>query len=196
MPTTINLKIAVEPTLPTFPSLSAKARALAPNAKNKPRKSIITASRQMFYGLITLFLSIISQSIHAEAILYPLHSKPISFSSLKGKWIFINYWASWCDICVQEIPELNRFYKQHKKDNVALFAVNYDMLPEHLQQELMTHYQIDYPALIKDPAASLALGDIRGVPVTFVYNPEGQLSTTLYGGQTAKGLNQVIQKRS
>ncbi|HAT8088119.1 TPA: TlpA family protein disulfide reductase, partial [Legionella pneumophila] len=53
-------------------------------------------------------------------------------------------------------------------------------------------FNINYPNLLKDPAQDLQLGDITGVPVTFVFNPKGQLIKKLYGGQTAKTLEKVI----
>ncbi|MFA5960803.1 MAG: TlpA disulfide reductase family protein [Tatlockia sp.] len=124
-------------------------------------------------------------------ILKDLTGNAIPFDSLKGKWVFINYWASWCQPCLDEIAELNRFY-QKRKDKVALFAVNYDALPLARQLALIEKYHIRYPSLQADPGKALQLGDIRGVPATFVFNPQGILTDTLYGGQTLQSLNYSI----
>lgn len=134
----------------------------------------------------------VTMGLHAEAVLYPIKGKPIPFSSLQGKWVLINYWASWCEPCIEEIPELNRLYQQIDKNKLALFAVNYDMQPVEMQQQLTSENHIHYPALKEDPAEALQLGDIRGVPVTFIFNPQGILTNTLYGGQTANGLKKLI----
>ncbi len=139
-----------------------------------------------------LVLAIAPFSTHAEALLKDTFGHNIPFSSLKGKWVFINYWASWCETCVDEIPEFNRFYTNHKNEAVALYAVNYDALPLPEQKLLIKKFNINYPNLLKDPAQDLQLGDITGVPVTFVFNPKGQLIKKLYGGQTAKTLEKVI----
>ena len=109
-------------------------------------------------------------STHAGSELQDMSGNQISLSDLRGKWVLINYWASWCRTCVDEIPELNRFYEENK--NIALFAVNYDAIPFDTQQKLIKQLDIRYPSLIKDPANVLQLGDIRGVPVTFVFNPK------------------------
>lgn len=131
--------------------------------------------------------------MHAETVLTSIQGDNIPFSSLKGQWVYINYWASWCDTCINEIPEFNKFYQTHKDSKkIALYAVNYDALPAKAQLKLIHQFKIDYPSLLKDPASSLNLGDITGVPVTFVFNPEGKLVKTLYGGQSAKTLNQVM----
>ena len=69
---------------------------------------------------------------------------------------------------------------------------NYDGVPRQRQEKLIQKYHITYPSLRDDPAQILELGDLVGVPATFVFNPEGQLVDTLYGGQTIASLNKVI----
>jgi thiol-disulfide isomerase/thioredoxin len=144
--------------------------------------------------IFTLFLLLLSPfKLHAEAMLYPMQGKPFPFSSLHGKWVLINYWASWCEPCLEEIPELNRFYQQQKHKNTVLFAVNFDMVTREEQKTLHREFHLSYPGLVDDPAEVLKLGDIRGVPVTFVFNPEGVLTETLYGGQTVSSLNGIVE---
>jgi thiol-disulfide isomerase/thioredoxin len=128
----------------------------------------------------------------AEPVLHKINGEEIPLSSLQGKWVYINYWASWCQPCLDEIPELNRFYEQHKNENIAMFAVNYDSLPVTQQEVLIKQLGIQYPALKEDPRPLFHLGHINGVPVTFIFNPEGVLAETLYGGQTANSLHQVL----
>jgi thiol-disulfide isomerase/thioredoxin len=143
--------------------------------------------------VLILFLLITPVTSQADVLLKDTEGTSTSFSALKGKWVLINYWASWCETCVEEIPELNRFFASHKNDPVVLFAVNYDGLPLFELKKLIRHFNIRYPNLINDPASALQLEDISGVPVTFVFNPKGQLVNTLYGGQTVRSLNRAMQ---
>ncbi|KTD24065.1 MULTISPECIES: TlpA family protein disulfide reductase [Legionella] len=131
----------------------------------------------------------------SSVILKDTSGHRIPFDSLKGKWVLINYWASWCQPCLDEIAELNRFYKK-SSDKVALFAVNYDSLPLSHQLALIRKYNISYPSLQYNPARELKLGDIRGVPATFVFSPEGKLRDALYGNQTVESLNRAIRSNS
>lgn len=140
-------------------------------------------------GLIILFCATCSQ---ADTLLEDINGSTIPFSTLKGKWVFINYWASWCSPCVDEIAELNQFYDEHKSGNLAVFAVNYDTLPLYKQQRLTRKFDIHYPSLKLQSVNQLHLGDISVVPITFVFNPEGKLTTALYGGQTLESLNDVM----
>lgn len=138
-----------------------------------------------------LVIASVSQG-QADVLLKEIQGQDTPFSALKGKWVFINYWAGWCQTCLDEIPEFNRFYQQHKEDPIALYAVNFDALPLFEQRKLIRRFNINYPSLLKDPASELQLGDITGVPVTFIFNPKGQLVKTLYGGQSAETLNKVM----
>lgn len=140
-------------------------------------------------GLLGLFFSAITV---ADTILEDVYNTPIPWNSLKGKWVFINVWASWCGPCVEEIAELNHFYEATKNKNVAVFAVNYDALPLYKQQRLVRKFSIQYPSLKITTVSQLHLGDLSVVPVTYVFNPQGDLATALYGGQTFRDFKSVI----
>ena len=145
---------------------------------------------------VFLLLSLcFSTLLHAEVLLKDMQGRDVSFSALKGKWVFINYWAEWCATCVEEIPELNHFYRKHQHDAIALFAFNYDELPVSKQKRLIKKLNIQYPSLLSNPAFALGLGDIRGVPVTFIFSPDGKLANTLYGGQNVHSLERAIAEK-
>lgn len=144
------------------------------------------------YSIACLFFAAFLSQAFATNTLIDVHGKKIPFDSLKGKWVFINYWASWCQPCLDEITELNKF-NQNKPDNVVLFAVNFDALPLENQLQLIKKLNINYPSLSEDPSDLLHLGYVQGVPATFVFDPQGQLRTTLYGSQTVRSLNEAIQ---
>ncbi len=129
--------------------------------------------------------------LQAEVVLTDIKGAQIPFSSLKGKWVMINFWASWCQPCLDEIAELNAFYKKNN-DKVALYAVNYDALPVEDQLALIHQLGIRYPSLSENPSGALRLGNIQGIPATFVFNPEGKFHDSLYGGLTQRTLRKVI----
>ena len=116
----------------------------------------------------------------------------IIFSSLKGKWVFINYWATWCTACLAEIPQLNKFYFAHK-DNVILLGVNYDSLSIAELNNAIAKFKIGFPVLTKDPAKTLHLESTDVVPTTYVFNPTGNLVKILRGPQIQSSLNKIIE---
>ena len=126
--------------------------------------------------------AILSSLSFAEVDIKPLLHEPIPWGALHGKWVFINYWASWCESCLSEIDTLNRFFAANKS-KIAVFNVNYEQLSETDLATLVRRLHIHYPTLGEDPADALHLGDIAVLPLTFVFNPKGQLVQRLYGEQ-------------
>lgn len=141
--------------------------------------------------ILTFFLLTSNAYAHTH-ILESTQGKKIPFSSLKGKWVYINYWASWCAPCLHEIPEFNHFYSHYKDKNIAVFGVNYDGLPLDEQLDVIKQFKLKYPSLAHDPKDMLRLGDIQGVPVTFIFNPEGKLHDVRYGEQTERSLSHYL----
>src|SRR3990167_8875121 len=93
-----------------------------------------------------------------------INGKKISLQQLHGKWIMINYWASWCQPCIDEILSIKA------------------------QKYLIKHVSIKYPSLRDEPAILQKVGDLIGVPATLVFNPQGKLVKILYGSQTEASL--------
>ena len=149
----------------------------------------------MFILLLISLFNFTLTTFKTPIVLNDIEGRHITFSSLKGKWIFINYWASWCAPCLNEIKTINQFYKTHDNSKFIFFAVNYEGLAKSTQINLIQKHHIHYPSLATDPAASLKLGDITGVPVTFVYNPQGKLEDTVYGELTIERLNAYVIKQ-
>ena len=126
-------------------------------------------------------------------VLHTLEGKLIPLVTLQGKYIFINYWASWCENCLAEIVELNCFVKSNQS-KVTMFAVNYDMVYNNAQIALAKKYQIDYLSIV-DPADELKLGEIQAVPATFIVNKEGELLKKLFGAQKCVDLKKLVEQQ-
>lgn len=114
--------------------------------------------------------------------------RDLNLSDYKGRWVVISYWATWCEYCMGEIPELNAFYRAHN-NQVAMFGFNYDD-PGNLQQHIQRSGVI-FPTLVNDPKASFGIRGISGLPTTFVIGPNGRLNV-LEGPQTKRSLERAV----
>lgn len=94
--------------------------------------------------------------------------------SFKGKVTIINFWASWCRPCVEEIPSLNRLRNAIKAKNFELISINYAETAAHIKK-FMHQVAVDYPVLV-DPEGKLAgRWNVVAFPSTFVIGTDGQI---------------------
>ena len=114
------------------------------------------------------------------------------FSDLQGKWMVINYWATWCKPCIEEIPELNQFAHE-QADKVVLFGVEYDQHQGEKLQQNIAKLGIEFPVILNDPSTLLGFDKPHALPTTLVFNPQGELHKILKGPQTESSLLQAIQ---
>jgi thiol-disulfide isomerase/thioredoxin len=140
----------------------------------KAFKLVLFTGVLLFFSSVTLAASIV---------------RDLNFSDYKGKWVVISYWATWCEYCRGEIPELNSFYSAHS-NQVAMFGFNYDdpgNLSDHVED-----MHVNFPTLMNDPKASFGIQGISGLPTTFVIGPDGRLKHVLEGPQTKRSLERAV----
>ncbi|MBD2858670.1 TlpA family protein disulfide reductase [Spongiibacter sp. KMU-158] len=112
------------------------------------------------------------------------------FKIRSGNWQLVNYWASWCTPCRDEIPELNRFSERH---GIKIYGVNYDNLEGDELEMAIEDMGIQFDSLLSDPAKLLGQTRPRILPVTFVINPNGEVVKVLTGPQTEQDLIAATQ---
>lgn len=110
----------------------------------------------------------------------------------QGKWLIINYWATWCGPCREEIPDLNEFML--KRADVKIYGVNYDNLSGEALNAAIAEMGIEFDSMLADPAPQLNIPRPRVLPTTLLIDPEGNLKATLVGPQTADTLSAAITK--
>jgi thiol-disulfide isomerase/thioredoxin len=142
-------------------------------------------------AMVILILNCFSP-VYADALsTHDIFGHPVSLAK-RGQWIVINYWAAWCGACISEIPDLNRFAQLAKNANVVFVAVNYDQLPNDMQQLFAKRYGINYTLLRDNPWRNYVPEDtITSLPITYVISPAGQ-TRELMGTQTAESLLQAL----
>ncbi|MBS0556649.1 MAG: TlpA family protein disulfide reductase [Proteobacteria bacterium] len=106
----------------------------------------------------------------------------------KGKWVIVNFWATWCSPCLKELPDISAFVAAHK-DKVAAIGLDYeDAEPADIEKFLKSH-ALSYPVAIVDiDNPPKDFGAPKGLPNTFVIAPDGRLAKTFLGPLQAKDL--------
>jgi thiol-disulfide isomerase/thioredoxin len=110
----------------------------------------------------------------------------LQLDELRGQWVLINYWATWCKPCIQEIPELNALAQQYP--GVTVLGVNFDGSRGQELAQQVGELGIEFAILEQDPAATLGIKRPSVLPTTLVLGPDGELRGTLVGPQTLESL--------
>lgn len=106
----------------------------------------------------------------AKVKIKELKNQPMDLTQYEGKAVFINFWATWCKPCIQEMPTIENAQKiLADKDIVFLLASNEDL--ERIDKFIKKHsYNFHYVQL-----ENLEELKIQALPTTFIFNPEGKL---------------------
>jgi cytochrome c biogenesis protein CcmG/thiol:disulfide interchange protein DsbE len=116
-----------------------------------------------------------------------------SLSQFSGKWVLINFAASWCIPCRDEMPQLKDFAAEHDtKGNAAILAVAFDEGDKGNLASYLASQHATWPA-VDDPAGEVSYG-VTGIPESYLIDPQGTVVAKYVGGITAAEVDGFIAK--
>ena len=120
-----------------------------------------------------------------------LDGKTFDLAAQRGKWVIVNYWATWCVPCIKEMPDISRFVAAHK--NVVAIGLAYeDSEPADIKAFLAKHpvaYPIAQVTLDQPPKD---FDEPRGLPTTYLISPDGKVAKHIVGPVTEASLEGLI----
>lgn len=114
----------------------------------------------------------------------------VTLAGLRGKPALINFWASWCDPCRQEAPELERLYRS-LHGSARLVGVDYTDQVD-AARSFIRQYGWTFPILSDPDGVYGARYGFSGLPTTAVLDSRGRVVQTLRGPQTEEGLREAL----
>jgi thiol-disulfide isomerase/thioredoxin len=127
-----------------------------------------------------------------ELRLPDLDGNPHDIAQYRGKWVIVNYWATWCPPCITEIPELVAFHARHADDDAVVIGVNTESIDTQLLRDFAAELEINYPILREDPERMSPFSRMFGLPTSYIIAPDGTLLKRHNGPVTAEQLEQII----
>jgi len=145
-------------------------------------------------------LAIVTPAIAATATkpelkVTTLDGKPFDLAAQRGKWVVVNYWATWCVPCIKEMPDISNFVKS-RKDVSAIGLAFEDTEASGIAAFLRKH-PVVYPiAQVDVTAPPKDFDSPKGLPTTYLIAPDGHVAQRFVGPVTAEKLNEAIAKGS
>ena len=131
--------------------------------------------------LLTLLL-VLSPATGAAGLdftLPDLDGRPVRLADFRGRWVIVNFWASWCTPCLLEMPELESFH-QAQRGRAAVVGVNFEALAPDEIRPFVKRLGVTFPIALSagKPVPGFPL---QGLPTTFLVSPVGALADTHLG---------------
>lgn len=136
-----------------------------------------------------------SQLVGQEApnfTLTTLDGKEVTLSELQSKPVVVNFWATWCPSCVQELAEVQAAYHQHG-DEIHFLTVNLDHNRDTVES-FATERSLDFPILFDENGKVSGLYRVRGIPVTVFISSEGVMVKRHIGSLTEEKLAEYLEE--
>ena len=135
---------------------------------------------------------------HAETAKQPtltiktLDGGTFDLAKQRGKWVVVNFWATWCSPCIKEMPDISAFVAAHK-DKVAAIGVAYEDTERSEVLDFVKAHPVSYPLAQADMDHTPDDFDTpRGLPTTYLIAPDGSVAKKFTGPITGDDLDKAI----
>lgn len=146
----------------------------------------------LFFGGLLLIMVASANAQNPDFSLPGLDQRPVRLADFRGRWVVVNFWATWCTPCLLEMPELQAFHEQHRS-RATVIGINHQDLEPGQIRAFAERLGVDFLIALSQgqPVAGFPL---KGLPTTFLISPTGQLIDTHLGTVNATMLAQRLDE--
>jgi thiol-disulfide isomerase/thioredoxin len=127
-----------------------------------------------------------------DFVLNDHNNVPVKMAEYKGKVVILNFWATWCGPCKEEIPAFVELYDRYKDKGLVIVGVSIDDSVEQLRP-FIKEWRMQYPVLQMTPEIETAYGPFYGVPMTFLIARDGTICHKQMGPATKEQFEREIR---
>jgi len=147
----------------------------------------------LILGSSAVFIQPLYAETNAPAISFQTANGQVDLQSLKGKTVYIDFWASWCTPCRKSFPWMNAMQQKYKDNDLVILAVNLDKDKSQVTK-FLKKYPADFIIAYDAQGNSAELFGVKGMPHSFLLNRQGKIVSSHIGfrSKDTKKLEQSI----
>lgn len=112
-----------------------------------------------------------------------LDGNDVTADKFKGKVLVVDFWATWCPPCREEIPGYVELYKKYGPDRLAIVGVSLDEAGPKVVKDFVRKNGVNYPIVMGDDAVQSAFGSMEAIPTTFLIDRNGNIRDKKVGAE-------------
>jgi thiol-disulfide isomerase/thioredoxin len=130
-----------------------------------------------------------------EFALEDIQGKTHRLADYRGKWVLVNFWATWCAPCLDEIPELISLHDAHQNKDLLVIGIAMDSGSRKKVADFVGAHGMSYPVVMGDRKITAQIGAVDVLPVSYLYNPKGEQVSYQAGELTRASVEAYIKKK-
>lgn len=115
--------------------------------------------------------------------LWNLEGQPVTLSSLQGRVVLLNFWATWCGPCRIEMPAMEQLYRQFPRKDFEILAISTDAQGSSVTRPFRDEMRLSFPILHDSDFRVGVTYGTRTLPMTFLVNRHGIITNRIYGAR-------------
>jgi thiol-disulfide isomerase/thioredoxin len=143
---------------------------------------------------LSLLLLVLSFPAYASDFsLEDLQGKAHRLEDYRGKWVLVNFWATWCPPCLSEIPELSSLHDAHKDSDLVVIGIAIDSGSSSKVADFSKAHGISYPVVMGNRKIVGQIGKLNVLPTSYLYAPNGKKVSYQDGEVTRASIETYIK---
>ncbi len=106
----------------------------------------------------------------------------MDLKELRGKVVFLNFWATWCPPCIEEMPSMEKRHQELEKDGLVTLAINFQESPDRVK-EFFSEHNLTFTALLDRDGKVSELYQAWALPVSVIINKRGEIAARATGSK-------------
>lgn len=146
--------------------------------------------------LACVLVMCITSAAQAEGFaLQDMQGKTHRLSDYRGKWVLVNFWATWCPPCLHELPELDALHKAHQNQDLVVIGIVTNYANRGVVEKFLKTQPLSYPVVLGDKESIASIGPLQVLPTSYLYAPNGKQVAVQTDEVTRASIESYIQHK-